>query len=232
MTALTAIVPTRGRPQAAADLITAFRRTCEADTRLVFAVDGDDPQLDAYLDLLEDPTPGQVSVYVGPPQSTMVRALNAAALHHAPGTFALAFMGDDHRPRTYGWDSFYIHALHQMGGTGMVYGNDLLQGGNLPTQIAMTADIVLALGHMAPPTLTHLFVDNYWKALGESAHRLAYLPDVVIEHLHPFAGKAQMDEGYHRVNAPTMYQRDSIEYAEYAKQQLPADIAKIKALRS
>ncbi len=47
-------------------------------------------------------------------------------------------------------------------------------------------------------------VDNYWRDLGTAAGCLTYLPDAIVEHLHPSAGKAALDEGYGRVNAPEM----------------------------
>lgn len=227
MTALVTIVPSRGRPQAAREMVTTFRETCSSDPLLVFAVDRDDPTLEAYLDLLH---PGQVDVYIAPAPSTMVKTLNAAALQYAPQAYAVAFMGDDHRPRTIGWDLAYLDALHGLE-TGIVYGNDLFQGQNIPTQVAMTADIIQTIGHMAPPTLTHLFVDNYWLDLGVDANCIRYLPDVIVEHVHPFAGKADVDDGYLRVNTPEMYAKDSAAYAAYMDAHLLADIQKVKALR-
>lgn len=222
---LLVIVPSRGRPAAVEDLLAAAAKTCTAKTRFLFAIDADDPTADGYVQ-----TAGHLYVNHGP--KTMVAALNAAAGAYltAPSRFdAVAFMGDDHRPRTVGWDRAYLDALTDLG-TGIVYGEDLLQGENLPTQVAMTADIVRALGHMAPPTLTHLFVDNYWRDLGQAAGCLRYLPDVTVEHLHPFAGKAPMDEGYSRVNDHSMYRIDALAYAEYAQFNLLADVAKVKAL--
>lgn len=227
MTDLVAIVPSRGRPQAAAEMAATFRDTCTADTRLVFAVDRDDPTFEDYLPLSD---PGnQVDVFIHPAPSSMVVALNFAARHVSQFVHAVAFMGDDHRPRTVGWDRTYLDTLAELR-TGIVYGNDLLQGENIPTQVAMTADIVRTLGHMAPPTLTHLFVDNYWLDLGNGAECIRYLPDVIVEHLHPFAAKAAMDDGYARVNDPQMYARDGAAYTAYAPQ-LMADILKVRALR-
>lgn len=227
MNALVTIVPSRGRPQAARELVTTFRDTCQADTLLVFAVDRDDPDLEGYIDLMQ---PGQVDVYIAPAPSTMVKTLNLAALQYAPKAYAVAFMGDDHRPRTIGWDLAYLDALRGME-TGLVYGNDLLQGENIPTQVAMTANIVQALGHMAPPPLTHLFVDNYWLVLGKAAGRIRYLADVIVEHMHPFAQKAAMDDGYARVNASTMYAADGAAYTTYNDSgNLARDIAKVKNL--
>ena len=228
---LIVIVPSRGRPATARPLIEAFAETCTADTLLAFAVDAADPHLHDYIAATEPFTEAMLAVNYG--ETSMVAALNTAAeslMAWSPTTKAIGFMGDDHRPRTVGWDSAYLNALEEPG-IGIVYGNDLLQGERIPTQVAMDADIVRALGHMAPPVLTHLFVDNYWRDLGRAAGCLRYLPDVVVEHVHPFAGKASMDEGYARVNAPTMYQRDSDAYADYAGSRLTADVAKVKALR-
>jgi hypothetical protein len=227
MTDLVVIVPSRGRPGAAVELATAFTETLST-ARLVFAVDEDDPTRNGYLDALG--AYPATTVHFGSAPSTMVKALNEAAGLYMNEAFALGFMGDDHRPRTRGWDADYLAALKGLR-TGIVYGNDLLQGANIPTQVAMTADIVRSLGHMAPATLTHLYVDNYWKDLGRQAGCLRYLPEVVVEHMHPIAGKAQWDEGHLRVNQQAMYQRDSDAYADYAGSHLADDVEKVRALR-
>jgi len=227
MADLVVVVPSRGRPEAATALAQHFKNTCTADTRLVFAVDDDDPSV--YGPLIAG---DKVRVYAGD-NSTMVEALNSAATGRAvelDSPFAIGFMGDDHCPRTVGWDSAYIEALRELG-TGIVYGNDLLQGSRLPTQCAMTSDIVRALGYMCPPVLRHLFVDNYWRDLGKAAECLRYLPDVTVEHRHPLAGKAQWDEGYQRVNAPEVATHDELAYQAFMADGLAADVAKVRALR-
>jgi hypothetical protein len=220
------IVPSRGRPEAIRELAEAFSDTCTADTLLHVALDEDDPSLAEY-----GPLAGQIG-----PHRSMVEALNASATLVAGrlsdfSPFAVGFCGDDHRPRTKGWDAAYLEALRDMG-TGIVYGDDLLQREKLPTQCAMTSDIVRALGYMAPPSLTHMYVDNFWLDLGRLAGCLRYLPDVVVEHMHPIAGKAEWDDGHRRVNAPAMYYRDRIAYARFREMGDLADaVAKVKALR-
>jgi hypothetical protein len=206
------VVPSRGRPGAVHEMAQVFADTCTARTRLVFAVDDDDPVGSEYLreaigcaDIRSDSA------------STMVEALNKAAAAIANGEeppYAIAFMGDDHRPRTKGWDSQYLEALRRMG-SGLVYGNDLLQGEQLPTQVAMTTDIVRALGWMAPPVLRHMYVDNFWRDLGVHAGCIRYLPEVIVEHVHPVAGKAEMDAGYERVNAEEVYSADLAAYTQF-----------------
>lgn len=229
MTDLLVIVPSRGRPAAVTELADTFAQTCTADTQLVIAIDAGNPQTDDYLAA----TYGRVKLWINHDEPTMVAALNTAAsgmLAADPHIGAIAFMGDDHRPRTKHWDAWYLAALDELG-TGIVYGDDLLQGERIPTQVAMTADIVRALGHMAPPALTHLFVDNYWRDLGQAADCLRYLSGVIVEHQHPIAGKALWDEGYRRVNDPAMYAGDGAAYSRYAALHLADDVAKVRALR-
>lgn len=205
-----------------------FEKTCTADTLLQFAVDGDDPQRDEYREL----TTLGAGYNVGP-SSSMVEALNRAATQDVVSyrPFAIGFMGDDHRPRTIGWDAAYLAALRKLG-TGIAYGDDLLQGRNLATQCAMTSDIVRELGYMVPPALTHLYVDNFWMTLGAGAGCLKYLPQVVVEHRHPAAGKAIWDENYARVNNSAMYERDAAAFAAYCADELAGDVEKVKALRA
>lgn len=226
MSELVVIVPSRGRPEAARTLTQHFRNTCTAKTFLIFAVDQDDPSKANYEGVGDGTSSGVIFV----PSHTMVEALNMVATYQAStGPFAIGFMGDDHCPRTVGWDRAYLDALHELG-TGIVYGNDLLQGERIPTQCAMTSDIIQALGYMAPPALTHLFVDDAWKAWGEALGRLRYLPDVIVEHVHPITGKVAWDEGHERVNAPEMYQRDADAFALYRRDQLSEDVAKLRQL--
>lgn len=210
------IVPSRGRPHIGRELAEAFAETCTAHTELVIAVDVTDPSVEDYERATEPPWPDISTCLMVNETTTMVEALNHVAAVHAnlnQPPSAIAFMGDDHRPRTKGWDTAYLEALNTR--PGLVYGNDLVQGERLPTQVAISAGIVRALGHMAPPVLRHLYVDNYWLALGRATGRITYLPDVIVEHLHPVAGTAEMDDGYRRVNDQAMYKHDENAYASY-----------------
>jgi len=114
-------------------------------------------------------------------------------------------------------------------GTGIVYGNDLLQGEMIPTAVFMTADIVKALGYFCPPTLLHMYLDNSWKDWGQGADCLRYLPDVIIEHMHPGTGKGSFDSVYAESNI--LMTPDHTRYLEYRDAFLQDDIAKIRAIR-
>lgn len=194
---LAVIVPTRGRPGNAARLAAAFRETDARGAVAVFVADADDPALPAYRELVDSGALPRLMVYEQ--GGGMCAALNYAATRYAPLYEALGFMGDDHLPRTAGWDQMILDELDSLEPR-VVYGNDLLQGPNLPTAVFLQSRLVTALGFMAPGIMRHLYLDNFWKELGERLGGLRYLDDVVIEHLHPVAGKAEWDERYRAVN--------------------------------
>lgn len=225
------IVPSRGRPHKMKELIEAFERN-RTDAELVVAIDHDDPtRYDYHTAFKYSPTWAGLTETSYDGETSMIKTLNHVAVTLASQLpdEVIGFMGDDHRPRTYAWDAF----LTTMAKDGIAYANDTVQGPNLPTQVFMPARFVNALGHMAPSVLFHLYADNYWKTLGERAMCLSYLHEVVIEHLHPTAGKAEWDDGYVRVNAGAVYQRDHDAYVKYIGDGLmDVDANKIRGVRS
>lgn len=206
---LLVIVPTRGRPQNAARLVKAFEETDSLNADLVFVADHDDPELPAYHQAAP-----RLLIYRGETGTGMVAGLNWTASLYNDVYDHLGFMGDDHLPRTAGWDAHVLGALDTLEPR-VVYGDDLLQGELLPTAAFMPSRLVRALGYMAPPFLRHLYVDNFWLELGRSLNGLRYLPDIVIEHVHPAAGKTPMDPGYTAVNAPEADLTDRLAWLEF-----------------
>ena len=206
------VVPSRGRPENADRLAKAFKDTnTEAD--LYFVIDNDDPKWDEYaknknLRLL--PADNKTG---GCANSLNTGAVYLLDFSNYPLYDHFVFMGDDHLPRTQNWDKAFIQALGI--NTGIVYCDDLLQGANLPTAFGMSRDLVVELQGMTFPGCVHLFFDNFVKQLGLDLNYLKYLPDVIIEHLHPVAGKAEMDEGYARVNQPKWYEKDLLALQQY-----------------
>lgn len=208
---LTLVVPSRGRPSAIQELVLAFQDTCVSDTRLIVAIDDDDPTKDYYWADWEDAEDlhGVYQVTENP-RLRIGGTLNLVVPHAATYSYAVGFMGDDHRPRTRGWDTRYLESLRELG-TGVVYGNDLIQGQSLPTQVAMTSDIVLATGHFVPDGMKHLWLDNAWKTLGERVG-IRYLHDVIVEHMHPIAGKGVWDASYEENNSDAVFDADKAAY--------------------
>lgn len=216
MKSLALIVPTRGRPDNIKELIKALVDTETKDTDLILSLDLDDPELVKYQELAS-----QIAhILVAPRQGVgSVIPANFAARHLKKDYEYFIMMGDDSRPRTKGWDKQFIEALAQLG-TGLVYGNDLHRGKDLPTGgAAMTGNIVRALDGVAPPNIKHLYVDNFYLKLGQDLDAITYLPEVIIEHLHPVFGTALVDQGYLDVNSQEMYDHDSMALNNYINSQ-------------
>lgn len=218
---ITVLMPSRGRERQAREAYEAFAAT----KRLP------DTEMLAVLDWTEPSYAGLPVTHIGSHQSGlgMGPALNAGLSYTTADI--IGFIGDDHRFRTDGWDEAIVAANAAMGG-GIVYGNDLLRGEELPSQVFIDARIVRALGWMALPGAHHLFLDDAWRELGNRMGRLAYLPDVHIEHMHPTAGKAEWDANYHRVNAGAMYAHDAEFFHAWMRDGIEADAERaLAALR-
>jgi hypothetical protein len=188
---LVMIAPSRGRPAAMAELIAQWAAVT-AGSLLLLAVDDDDPELPGYLALRHPWT------LVGP-RLRLGGTLNELAPRVAEsGPVAVGFLGDDHRPRTVGWD------------------------------VVITTDIIRTLGWMVPPGMIHLYLDDFWRRLGSDLDRLVYLPDVVIEHMHPHAGKGVWDDRYQEVNSAEMYAHDGTILQRYLGTDWPTDRARLR----
>jgi len=205
------LVPSFGRPDNAHRLLEAIRLLSHTNPLVAFIVDDSDPTFDQYPRMNRLAHPGR----------GMVNALNFGAnlMVQDDQIEMLVFLGDDHMPRTAGWDLEYLEALRAQGG-GIVWGDDKIQGPRIPTQVGMDANWVRRLGWMAPPTFRHLFVDDAWLAMGKSINKATYLPHVIVEHVHPLGNAAAWDEGYERVNAPEIANADQMEFIRFKNMEL------------
>lgn len=215
MSRLLVIVPSRKRPKACAELLTEFLKTSE-DAEIIFGLDDDDKS--------QFPTEVLEAAEINP-RLRMGGTLNLLANKYADKYDYLGFMGDDHRPRTQGWDRILCDAIGEK--PGVAYGDDLLQGANLPTAVVLSSSIVRKIGYMVPTTLIHMYMDNFWRDFGDKLGNLVYRSDVVIEHLHYLAGKAINDLQYQEVNNASVYENDRIAYGLYQAGQFDKDIHKV-----
>ena len=222
------VVPSRGRPENIKRLAKAFKDT-EARSDLWVIIDEDDWHRKDYERGAEQYDYGYLVVenYT----KGCAKSLNAGVeillndeQYDYYGYFG--FMGDDHIPRTLYWD-YILELAIPYGKNGIAYGNDLFQGGNLPTSFLTTRAVADHLGGLTPPKTKHLYFDNFVKKLGQDLSALYYKHDVIIEHLHPVARKAAMDDNYARVNSPEMYEYDRTVYEEYINSQEYKDLVAI-----
>lgn len=236
---LLVIVPTRSRPQNIVPVTEAWLATGGFEAAdLLFGIDYDDPAHGAYLDELQTAARlvegrAVIGCHSSPRHEQLVPKLNGIARLHVefdgPGRRAYGFAGDDHMPRTSGWSAALLATLDDLG-TGIAYPDDGYQGENLPTTWYATADVVRAVG-MVPAPVEHLFCDNAVRDLGRAAGMLRYLPDVLIEHVHPAAGKAASDPQYARVNARPQWKADRKAYRSWREADMPRQAAELRALK-
>ena len=234
---LLVITPTRGRPGNAARLIDEVRKTARLNTHVHLAVDDDDPDLGAYRAMArgrgvkeitaEDAAPEGDTLETGP-RRHLAAWTNEVAVRRAGEYRYLASLGDDHVPRTPGWDKALVRAIEDMGGTGIAYPHDGIRD-DIPEAVVMSSDIVAALGWMCEPSLAHFYVDNVWADLGRGAGCLRYLRAVAVDHVHPGVGLAPPDATYREAvgNGST----DHAAYQQWRAGRMAADIETVKALR-
>lgn len=221
MTELVVLVPTRSRPHLVPRMVDAWFKTgAFGVAELHFVIDQDDMSFDQYRRMF-DRYPS-VNYGIRPEWQPMVPKLNYGAVLAAEHATNVAFMGDDHVPRTEMWAHKLI-AAHLAHGPSIAYGRDGFQDKALPTWWSMSSSIIGKLGRMVPAPVQHLYCDNAVKMLGEEIERLVYLEDVLIEHMHPIAGKAKMDDQYVRVNRKQQYARDEAAFRGWMADGLDRD---------
>lgn len=218
------IVPSRGRPENIKRLNEALLDT-DSDLDFVVGVDEDDPFLAKYQALEEE---YMFDLYVGP-RRKFAGTVNAIAMENYKRYKYIAWMGDDHIPQTRWWDFKYRQELdkHKVG---VVYGNDLVQGKNIATELAFTSNIIEELGYAIPPGFVHLYVDNYFMEIANAIGKLIYLPDVIVQHMHPSAGTAQEDLTYKEANSAENWSNDLKRFKKYVAEELSNDAEKLRKL--
>jgi hypothetical protein len=210
---LLVIIPSRGRPKQFAEVCKLIAKTSRADTDVYLCLDDDDPARPEYLATapLDNPP---VWIETGS-RLSMAAWTNKAAKLMAEHYRALASIGDDHYPRTDGWDEKLLAALDEHG-PGIAYPDDCnprnYTSGPMVTAPVISSAIVTALGWMAHPGMRHYYIDNVWEDLGRDAGCLYWLPDVKIEHLHPSVTGQAPDATY----GDAMAAWDSDQQAFYA----------------
>ena len=188
-------LPSRGRPHNLRRFLDAYEATY-ATAPMWLRLDDDDPALGAYDAIT---LPDNWLKTVGPRHPNRCNGCVAEMYRLFPDEPVYGLMADDLIPRTEAWDARLIEAA---GSSRLAYADDGKWGQELATHPVIGGDLVRAIGWLVLPTVLHSFVDTALFAIAHRAGRLAYCPDVKLEHMHPLANdnhgkpKAEMDETY------------------------------------
>lgn len=196
--------------------------TADGQVFIVLLVDPDDPDLAQYEAINE---PG-VRVVVLAERVRFTGSLNIAAREAWDNATILGAFGDDVIFRTPGWDRIVEETLAT---PGIAYGDDLIHGQNHPSAIFMSSEIAKALGWLALPAVWHTWADDAWKRLGQETGLLRYMPEVIVEHMHPAVGKAEDDETYRSAYSTETGQHDYPAFAAWVESGMAEDVAKVRA---
>ena len=209
------ICPTRGRPQKAREMWVSYINTKTYPSTIVFYVADDDPCYDQYMTTLKS------CPFITGPRLTIIEVMNLVS-GLFPEVKYFSCVGDDNRYKTIAWDSMLVNEIESKGlGWGIAYGRDNLQDRALPGNPVISANIVKIMGSMAPPCFIHQYVDNSWGELGLEIGRLLYREDVLIEHLHPFNKKAEMDDNYRHIYESDIGPKDAAAFKQWKATTLP-----------
>lgn len=217
------LCPSRSRPKQCKEMIDSFLATSKMST-LKLLLDNDDPCLEEYFELCS-----KVS-FVVEERSTITKMINSHWESSSDCYKWFSVTNDDFIYKTDCWDLKLIGNLKLFGGYGIAYGNDLLQGVNMPTTSVVSREIVNELEWLQMPRLTHLFGDTVWQTIGLNTKCLFYSPEVIIEHRHYMGNKAVQDDIYKKTNSREMYDRDTIAYMDWHVNDAKKDIEKVKNL--
>lgn len=197
MTSIAILVASRGRPSRLEAMIESAHRLAgwSERVRVLVRLDDDDPELASYERPYAGPTePIRV---VGPRPGRVASAYNQLAR----GTDAEILMAaaDDVLFRTPTWD-FHVAAALGADGTvpllGVPADGREASKGRRATHFFATRAWVDAVGYLVPEAYEHFWADTHVADVASRSGRLVWLDDVLVEHMHPNAGKGARDETY------------------------------------
>ena len=238
---LAVLVPSRGRPENLARLITEVHRTAKGRTHVLAGVDQDDPRLKEYIKLRKTLLAPGDEIHTsdrtfhyddgkGMARMNLVQWTNHLA-HLSAGRYRYyASLGDDMVPRTPGWDMKLMGAIEEdFGGTGIAYPWDGIRD-DIPEAWLISADLAGALGWAMQPSLKHFYNDNVWADIGHGAGCIRQLRGVVVDHVNVGTGRAVVDQT--ALDNGTKIAGDKEAYEAWCRSGRAADIQKVKDMRA
>lgn len=130
------------------------------------------------------------------------------------GYFTFTWIDDDCVVETDAWDMLLTLPL-KVKGYGVSWGNDGIQNGRVPTKGTATTNLLDIFGFFSIPGTIHLYVDDFWKRIGEELQSAHYAPNVMMTHNHWVNKKAEVDKTYEISMAQETWSHDQRVFMEY-----------------
>lgn len=222
MTKISILVPTRSRPANVERLMRSAYETATLPPEFWFYVDGDDPIFESVCLAIENHG-GQYVVGDRIVLSEMWNHLVTEASHDV-----LMHCGDDIIFRTIAWDAHIVTEFERYpDGIVLVHGDDGYQHDRIATHGFYHRRWVETLGRLVPPYFSSDYNDLWNTEIADAIGRRVYLPHVLTEHMHPSAGKAELDQTH--VERLARHDRDNVAglYDSLAHERVN-DVAKLR----
>lgn len=196
------VLPSLGRPDSVSRLVSHM-----PDAPITLVVYEGDPLLERYLDL-QPPTAWSIIQIPNFRDSVprLGQALNYLFVTNPLEEF-YGFIADDCLPEPADW---YTQLSDAAGQWGISYGDDGIHGEALCTHPCVGGQLVREVGFWCMPGVAHSYFDTFWMNVGKKTGLMKYLPEVKMNHRHPYNGKAEMDETYRR--GQEMFEADKNAY--------------------
>src|SRR5690349_6434117 len=226
--------PTRENAAGAAEMVASALKTCHRlGTSVLLVGDEDDPQLNEYKAIPRQMADvgqmqwqtGMVSVMVVE-GGTLTKATNEAVARIWDSDAIVGHVGDDHRFITPGWDNAIRDAIHE--GYFVVYPYDGFRAA-WASSWWTPMKVIRTLGWLAVPGSMHLTIDDVFMDIGAGlghtpGEYLKFLPNTLVEHLHPAGGKVEWRAIVKRHYAKDRRQREEENLYRYRRDRFADDI--------
>lgn len=216
------LLPTRGRPDNVRRLLESAFETASTEVEFVVYVDDDDPTRDETRDVLHR----HGVVVVDGPRVVLSETWNRCWERARFDVFM--HCGDDIIFRTPNWD---VRVLEEFDAWPdrivLVHGRDGFQDERLGTHSFIHRRWTDVVGYLVPPYFSSDYNDLWLTEVADALGRRRYLADVYTEHMHPVAGKAELDQTHReRIERHRQDDVDRI-YRGLAERRLE-DVAKLR----
>lgn len=196
------LIPVLGRPQRIAPLLRNIREATPEQHRVYFAA-SDEPTVAA---ILRDEAESTLAYDSGETYPIRINALYERSREPL-----LFLCGDDYWFHN-GWLPPLLAAMEDLGGSGVCVPNDLHNPNGTCALVSREyvdsrSGCIDIPGVVVNPGYSHNYCDTELFETAAHRHSLRYVPDSVVEHLHPCAGKAETDATYTKGLARLNYDR-------------------------